>query len=90
MNQTPKNIISGHEVAVLNCLGGHISNDSKTIEVSEISYSTGIRDNDEILRALYTLEGKSMVAPEPRGDFTSNHWQITEMGKKALSMVAAG
>ena len=88
MNRAPKNIISGHEVAVLNCLSERISSESQTIEVSEISYSTGIRDSDEILRALYTLEGKSMVAPLPRGDFTSNHWLITEMGKKALTMVA--
>ena len=56
-------------------------------EVSELSQDTGIRDNDEILRALYTLEGKRMVSPEPDGDFTSNQWQITDTGRKALQFV---
>lgn len=56
-------------------------------EISEISYAVGIRDNDEVLRALYTLEGKSLVSPDPEGDFTSSNWKITELGKRALSLL---
>lgn len=62
------------------------SNGLQTTEVSEISSNTGIRDNDEVLRALYTLEGKNLVSPEPAGDFTSNQWQITATGLKALRL----
>ena len=56
-------------------------------EISEISVETGIRDKDEVLRALYTLEGKSLVEPHPMGDFTSNQWKITDIGVRALSIV---
>lgn len=59
-------------------------------EVSEIALNTGIRDSDDVLRALYTLEGKQLVQPEPVGDFTSTKWQITTHGLKALQIFANG
>ena len=59
------------------------------LEITEISCMTGIRDSDEILRALYTLEGKNLVSPEPKGDFTSNQWIITETGVRAVGMLEA-
>lgn len=91
MLNTEKNSFSRHELVVLKCLSQRRveSKDRNTAEVSEISFNTGIRDNDEVLRALYTLEGKSLVQPEPRGDFTSHHWQITEVGVRALDFVRA-
>jgi hypothetical protein len=98
MEQIAKNAISDSEFMVLNCLGQRAddvkievaseeaSSSVPTTEVAEISTNTGIRDNDEVLRALYTLEGKNLVSPEPAGDFTSNQWQITPTGLKALRL----
>lgn len=55
--------------------------------ISEIALKTGISDSDEVLRALYVLEGRSLVEPHPHGDFTSDRWRITAVGIKALSMM---
>lgn len=80
--QLIRNSISSNELAVLGCLGVI----SSSAEINEIVSNTGIRDSDEVLRALYTLEGKSLVSPFPEGDFTSNQWQITTFGLKALRL----
>lgn len=93
MEVLKKNAISEYELAVLTMLHDRIASEGssntsvKTIEISEISHSTGINDNDEVLRALYTLEGKSFVTPEPPGSFTSTSWKITDIGCKALQLV---
>ncbi len=89
-NSSDNNIISDKELAVLCCLSERqvVSKERVTTDLSEISFTTGIRDNDEVLRALYTLEGKSLVAPEPKGDFTSANWQITANGLKAVEIVS--
>ena len=85
-----RNKISTSEMAILRYLGGTIiTRDRRTTDISEISVTTGIRDNDEVLRALYTLEGKCLVEPEPKGDFTSNRWQITDVGIRALQVFGA-
>jgi hypothetical protein len=83
--------ISPSELVILKYLGHSvtITRERRTTEITEISTTTGIRDNDEVLRALYTLEGKNLVEPEPRGDFTSNRWQITDVGLRALQVFAA-
>lgn len=60
-----------------------------SLMVNEISQNTGIRDNDEVLRALYTLEGKQLVQPDPAWDFTSNRWKITDVGVKAVEVLKA-
>ena len=84
-----KNIISDTELNILQFLETNLGStvDRNTIEIAQISQSTGIKDNDEVLRALYSLEGKSLVEPNPPGDFTSNHWRITNVGSKALDMI---
>lgn len=81
--------ISEREVTVLRCLGVKKQTpiNVNSAEISEIAYAIGTRDNDEVLRALYTLEGKNLVSPEPEGDFTSNNWQITTLGQKALHLL---
>ena len=56
------------------------------IKANNMNLETGIKDNDEVLRALYTLEGRSLVSPEPPGSFTSNVWKITEIGIKAFTL----
>lgn len=86
-----KSPISELEYVVLSFLKSRTENpeEESMTEVAEIASLTGIRDRDEVLRALYTLEGKSLVRPEPAGDFTSSHWLVTETGLKAQSIVAA-
>lgn len=55
------------------------------IEISEIALETGIRDVDEVQRALYLLEGKNLVQPEPPGDLTSSFWCLTDNGMRAVT-----
>ncbi len=85
-----ENLFSYIEVTILKSLSKTRASETSTIEVSELSTSTGIKDNDEVLRALYTLEGKSLARPYPEGDFTSNSWKITQTGIKALGLMTEG
>lgn len=90
MTQVNKaDVITPNELAVLKCLYAKSSSPREplTTEINEISYGTGIRDNDDVLRALYTLEGRNLVAPHPEGDFTSNLWKITAVGKRAFQIM---
>ena len=89
MADRARNLFSNVEIAILRELRGKKANRGlePTKEVSELASSTGVSDNEEILRALYTLEGKALVRPFPEGDFTSNAWEITDVGVKALSML---
>ena len=91
MKAPEKTKISNLEYSVLKCLKGRrsASRQAAATEIAEISFTTGIKDNDEVLRALYTLEGKNLVEPEPQGDFTSNVWQITDIGVHALDLFEA-
>ena len=83
-----KNIVTDTEFNVLKILyKRYLSNkNSSAIEISQIAVESGVKDNDEILRALYTLEGRSLVSPEPEGVFTSKMWKITEFGVKAYDL----
>lgn len=56
-------------------------------EIADISIASGIKDNDEVLRALYNLEGKNMAEPYPVGDFTSQKWRVTPTGVKAFALI---
>lgn len=78
----PKRVISGREEQILKFL----SSGASTFEVSQICEACGVRDTDEIVRALFTLEGKSLVEPNPPGDFTSSQWRITPVGTRALGL----
>ena len=85
-----QNQVTKSELAVLECLKVHHEGRSESpaiAEVTDLSTNTGIRDKDEILRALYTLEGKRFVSPFPAGDLTSQTWHITDHGVKALGML---
>ena len=83
-----KRVISNREFSVLKYLNdqSEMLKDRITVEVTDIAMGSGVRDSDEVLRALYTLEGKSFVQPEPAGDFTSSQWRITDVGKKAVEL----
>lgn len=79
---------SDRELKVLKTLEKKSSSSKFTIvEISELSELTGIKDDEEVLRSLYTLEGKSLVAPEPFGDFTSLRWKITDVGLRAVKFL---
>ena len=84
-----QNLFSEIEVTVLKNLAPHTvgPQDEFSLEVAELAGKSGVKDSDEVLRALYTLEGKSLVQPFPAGDFTSNNWQITDIGLKALDLM---
>ena len=84
------------EVEVVRCLAERKNRplSNNLTELSEITQTTAAkgevtRDQDEVLRALYTLEGKGLVSPEPAGDFTSNKWKITEIGLGTLEVIEA-
>ena len=97
MSDNQKNLISPNEVTILRCMQERAdyfkqeANDDAinevVVEINEISARTGIRDNDEVLRALYTLEGKQLVSPFPKGDFTSSKWKITGVGERAIELL---
>jgi len=82
-----QNLFSEIEVTVLKNLSPQTEIEDFSLEVAELAGKSGIKDSDEVLRALYTLEGKSLVQPFPAGDFTSNNWQITNIGIKALDLM---
>jgi hypothetical protein len=83
-----KNLISSSELAVLRTLRHRSTEaDEATSEVADIASAIGIHDNDEVWRALYSLEGKNLVKPYPAGDFTSHHWAITDIGVKAVELL---
>ena len=86
-----KNIVTDTEFNVLKILYRRYATNKKSpvAEISQIAVESNTRDNDEILRALYTLEGKSLVSPEPEGVFTSKVWKITEFGVKAYDLAVS-
>lgn len=87
---TTKPAISPNEIKVLALLRTRHSEQGTEApsHISEISSLSGIRSNEEVQRALYILEGKSLVEPEPAGDLTSNHWKITSFGLRAYDILA--
>jgi len=86
----PQNLFTDFEINVLQLLCQRSGREEQQIsEISEIAVATGIKNNEEVQRALYVLEGRSLVAPEPMGDLTSKHWRITDTGQKALQLIAA-
>lgn len=86
-----KPFFSNAELAVLKSLRekNTITTERPATEISEITAHSGLGSNDEVLRALFILEGKSLVQPQPLGDLTSHQWQITDTGVRALQMLQA-
>lgn len=73
------------QIEVLRSMSG--SGESRQFEISEIAEMTGLKDEKEVQRVLYILEGQKLVAPFPAGDFTSKRWHITSDGLKALKVI---
>ena len=80
-------IMSDTEVQVLNTLEKKRVGNEPISEISELSSLSGIKNNEEVQRTLYILEGRSLVQPEPKGDLTSSQWSITAVGVKALDFI---
>jgi hypothetical protein len=84
-----KPVVSDVEMSILKVLKRRLESETEVpfSNINEISATSGINDGDDVLRALYTLEGKSLVSPQPEGDFTSQFWKITEVGMKAYTLI---
>jgi len=84
-----RTVFSKQELRVLTLLNerSRIIQETSTSEISEIANLTGIKSNEEVQRALFILEGKALVRPDPAGDLTSNFWKITTGGVKALQLM---
>ncbi len=59
----------------------------RLFQLNEIAELSGLRDEREVQRYLFILEGQKLVAPHPEGDFTSKTWQITRDGIRALRVI---
>jgi len=90
MTKRAKESFSAEELAVLSFLRERYETEGEIPkEVADIARGSDLDDGEEVLRALYTLEGKRLVQPEPEGDFTSRHWKITPVGVRALELLRA-
>ena len=58
------------------------------LQIEQIAQRSGMRDEKEIQRYLYIMEGQKLVSPFPEGDFTSKTWYVTSHGMKTLKMIA--
>ncbi len=56
----------------------------KEYHIQEIAELCGLKDEKEVQRYLFILEGQKYVSPSPQGDFTSKVWQITSEGARVL------
>lgn len=87
-DRNAKRMISDQELHVLKFMDKELKADleRESLEISEVAMGLGVRDTDEVLRSLYTLEGKHLVEPCPPGDFTSSFWRVTPIGERAVLM----
>ena len=90
----PKNINEPYlnQISVLKTLadeGGFDVEGSliKHWQIFDLVERSGIKDEKEMLRLLYILEGQKLVCPVPPGDFTSKIWAITKDGVRALKSI---
>ncbi len=86
--QLKKNIISDTEFTVLKYLYKRCETNKKQpqADIFQIASETSIKDKEDVIRALYVLEGRSLVTSHPENNFTSNIWKITETGIKAFTL----
>ncbi|MCB0317167.1 MAG: hypothetical protein KDD56_00315 [Bdellovibrionales bacterium] len=72
-----------NQLAVLKTLSARVESskdNTKHYDIHEIAQMSGLKDEKEVQRYLYILEGQKLVSPHPEGDFTSKYWQITADG----------
>ncbi|MEZ4754748.1 MAG: hypothetical protein R3A13_10655 [Bdellovibrionota bacterium] len=88
-NDSSKALSDSHknQLAVLKTLSSRIETTAdkpKQYEIHEIAQISGLKDEKEVQRYLYILEGQKLVSPHPEGDFTSKYWQITKDGLSVI------
>ena len=86
----PRNLSDSHthQIEVLKSLSKVSSeSEAKYLEINEIAERTGLKDEKEVQRYLFILEGQKLVSPHPEGDFTSRVWQITKNGIQTVKKV---
>lgn len=91
--KTPKSVSEAfaHQISVLKALSKHtiVSSEPRQLQIDEIAALSGVKDEKEIQRYLFILEGQKLVAPFPAGDFTSKTWHITRDGMRAVKKVSS-
>lgn len=90
-NKKPAKTISPsflHQLTVLQSMHTEIAPSPKTYQINEIAEISGLKDEKEVQRYLFILEGQKLVSPQPEGDFTSKNWAITKTGIKALKTIS--
>lgn len=76
-----------HQIRILRILS-HPGIESRMFQLNEIVELSGMRDEKEVQRYLYILEGQKLVSPHPAGDFTSKTWHVTREGLKAWRIIS--
>ena len=87
----PRHLSDSHtnQIEVLKCMTlGTTESDVKCLDINEIAERSGLKDEKEVQRYLFILEGQKLVSPHPEGDFTSRVWQITKNGMQTVRKVA--
>ena len=77
-----------NQLRILQVMSRSSSTTPRQFQIKEVAEMSGLRDEKEVQRYLYILEGYKYVTPLPPGDFTSKVWQITTDGTDALKSVA--
>lgn len=76
------------QIRVLRALSSQGAAETKLYQMEEICDLSGMRDEKEVLRYLYILEGQSLVSPHPAGDFTSKTWKVTAEGVRTWKTIS--
>lgn len=86
----PKRLSESHlnQINVLKVLSCDTSDGPRHYHLHEIAEMSGLRDEKETQRYLFILEGQKLVAPCPKGDFTSRVWHITDEGIGAMRSIS--
>ena len=78
-----------HQINVLKVLSADMQeNAPRHYHLHEIADLSGLKDEKETQRYLFILEGQKLVAPCPKGDFTSRVWHITDEGVWAMRSIS--
>lgn len=73
-----------NQISVLKAMSENEGPAPRQFQITEIAERSGVKDEREIQRYLFILEGNKFVSPTPPGDFTSRTWVITKDGQDAL------
>ena len=78
-----------NQISVLKTLSNEqlINKNPRQFQINEIAELSGVKDEKEVQRYLFILEGQKLVAPYPAGDFTSRTWHITKRGIRAVRTI---